>query len=138
MIILIIVRLPYRTISSFHIPEKNHPTLIHKLNLTDEQIEKERIIRNDTRQKIKPLIEKIRAKHEEIRKLTKSESIDSPRIASRQKEIHDLSQKVREIHKRHLENFKKILTNNQKEKFHKIVESSKNNSQNTMSGIPNP
>ena len=123
------------------LPHKPKPTLSQKLQLSQEQILKERLIKSETKAKIKPVISELKKKHKEIKQLAKVEPQNSPKLIKKQQEIQDLSMKVKEIHIAHLHKFKKILTPEQESKFNEITKVNTpdaNNMTNNITPSTNP
>jgi|GEM_PF-2922571 len=90
-----------------------------QLNLTEEQDAKAKQIREQSRDKIKPIFEQIKAEKAKMKELVEQNS--SKEVLEKQREkIAGLMKQAKEIHKQNLENFQGILTPEQKTKFEDI------------------
>jgi Spy/CpxP family protein refolding chaperone len=88
-----------------------------RLNLTDKQKEKAKVIHQQGREQMKPIMMKIEVKRQEIEtvKLTKiSEKAQKERIETLNSEIAELEKQAQEIRKKNTQEFEKILNKKQK------------------------
>ena len=90
--------------------------LRQKLNLTEEQAQKAKEMREASRAKIKPLIDEMRAERAKFREMTQNNAPQDQIDAQKQK-IKELMMRVREVHRQNLGNFEQILTPDQKTQF---------------------
>jgi len=95
-----------------------------RLNLTEEQkahIEKNR---KKDHEKVKPLFEQLKTKHEKIKEVRSDDSLSKDKkikkIKKLKKEIREIKSKLDNYRKQNMENFEKILTEEQKVEFAKI------------------
>ncbi|MBD5402115.1 hypothetical protein HDR58_04875 [bacterium] len=94
-----------------------------RLNLTDKQKEKAKIIHKEGREQIKPIIIQIEQKRQEIEtvKLSRiSEKAQQERIDELTSGIRELEKKAQEIRKANSQEFEKILTKKQKNELAKM------------------
>ena len=95
-----------------------------RLNLTDSQKKKIESYKEKDREKIKPIIEKIKTNREEMRKVkfdpTISRSEKEKKIEKLQKERKSLKEKANKCREENMKNFESVLTPEQKEEFEKI------------------
>lgn len=95
-----------------------------RLNLTDEQ--KKKIAENKAKdkEKIKPIMDSLKQKKEELNKVyedtTISEEEKAQKISELRKDIKNLKAQKVEIYKANMKNFESILTDKQKAEFAKI------------------
>jgi Spy/CpxP family protein refolding chaperone len=88
-----------------------------RLNLTDKQKEKAKVIHQQGREQMKPIMMKIEVKRQEIEtvKLTKiSEKAQKEKIDTLNSEIAELEKQAQEIRKKNTQEFEKILNKKQK------------------------
>ena len=90
-----------------------------KLNLTQEQKDKFKAMRESSRNQIKPLLDELNAERKKFRDLRQSNAKPEELQAQRQKMI-EIKTKIREIHKQNLTYFEQNLTPEQKVKFQEI------------------
>lgn len=100
---------------------KKHLTLAERLNLSKEQIEKEKVIREQTRKEIKPVLKKLAGEYSEYNDLVK-EKADKKEIELQKQIINHLTGKYNKIHEQHLHKIEHILTVKQKETLKNIRE----------------
>jgi len=95
-----------------------------RLNLTETQKKKIETQKAKDREKIKPIMDKMRANHEEMRKIkfdpTLSQKDKEKKITKLQKERNSLKQKADKCRKDNMKSFESILTSSQKAEFAKI------------------
>lgn len=91
----------------------------NRLNLTEEQKAKAKVIHEEAKPKIKPIIEKMRKKIGEIQQLKQS-GASREEIMKKVEEIKALKQEANQIRKKNVEKFESILTPEQKAEFEKI------------------
>lgn len=101
---------------SFH---KNHKTIAQRLELTKEQIAYEKVLREQTKNQLKPLVKKLDDEHDHYNHLVKTNAY-SGQIIEEKKKIEELSFKYNEIHKNHMKKFEQILTKEQSVKFNRL------------------
>jgi|GEM_PF-6512506 len=97
----------------------NHKTLIQMLDLSSRQIEYEELIREESRQQVKPILLELEKTTKEYKELIKNKA-DSNAIIDKKKKIDKLQKKYNKIQKEYMERLKKILTPEQNKKF-KII-----------------
>lgn len=94
-----------------------------RLNLTDKQKEQARAIHQKGREEIKPIINQIEQKRQEIEAVRLSRidvRTQDERINKLIEEINELDKKAREIRKNNSQEFEKILTKKQKNELAKM------------------
>lgn len=94
-----------------------------RLNLTDKQKEKAKAIHQQGREQMKPVMEQISAKRQEIEAVKRSriaEKAQQERIEELTAEIRELHKKAHEIRKANSQEFEKILTKKQKNELAKM------------------
>jgi Spy/CpxP family protein refolding chaperone len=94
-----------------------------RLNLTNKQKEKAKLIHQQGREQIKPIMMQIEVKRQEIEtvKLTRiSEKMQQERIAQLNSEIKELEKQAQEVRKKNSQEFEKILTKKQKAELEKM------------------
>ena len=100
-----------------------------KLNLTDEQKTKAEQIRKDGFEKMKPVMDKIKVKKDEIRAIRENGSLTQAeaktKIDALHKDIMDLKAQAREIRKQNMQDFESILTDKQKKTLEKMKQEGK-------------
>lgn len=99
------------------------PNLEEELNLTEAQKQKARQNRIKGRQQMKPVIEEIRAKKDEVLDTIDSELSDDAKkvkLQELQSEIKALHKKANELRESNMKEFEKILTPEQKTKFEQL------------------
>jgi Spy/CpxP family protein refolding chaperone len=92
-------------------------TILSKLNLTAEQTEKIRALRESFQKDITPLRTRIFEKKAEMRLLWMQTELDAARIKAKEKEIHDLMGQVLEKATDFRLTFRSVLTPEQLSKF---------------------
>ncbi len=115
------------TLAEGTMPIKHHKIQAHeqgvnlgkKLNLTEEQSAKAKGIRENSRSKIKPLIEELRAEKEKYREMVKNKASKEALQTQREK-ILELRKKAQVINKENMANFEQILTPEQKTQFSEL------------------
>jgi len=93
--------------------------LKQQLNLTEEQDVKAKQLREQSREKIKPVFEQIKAEKAKMKEL-REQNAGKEELAKQREKIADLMKQTKEIHKQNLVNFEEILTPEQKTKFQEI------------------
>ena len=94
-----------------------------RLNLTDKQKEKARIIHQQGREEMRPVMIQLSAKHQDIEtvKLSRiSEKAQKERIAQINTEIKELEKQAQEIRKKNSQEFESILNKKQKAELEKM------------------
>lgn len=95
-----------------------------RLNLTDEQKKQINLNREKDRAKMKPIMEKMRTNHEEMRKLkfdaTLTQEEKEKKIQKLVKEKEALKQKANKYRQDNIKSFESVLTDEQKSEFEKI------------------
>jgi len=104
--------------------KQNKEELRQRLNLTTEQQEKAKQIRENARPVIKPLFEQIHQKKQEIRELRQS-GATREELQPKIDEIKSLRQKADALRKENMQKFEAILTPEQKAEFNKFKEEKK-------------
>ena len=116
------------TIKSTNIEKKfdkkrQRPNLDDKLKLSEEQKKKAHDLRMQGHEKIKPVMQKMKAKHDELKSVMDSDlTIDAKnkKINTLEKELLALKQEARKIRTENMKAFEAILTPEQKAEFDKI------------------
>lgn len=88
----------------------------NELNLTEEQAAKAKILREQSREKMKPYFDQIKTEREKLKQMRESNASQED-LAKQREKVADLMKKAKEIHKQNLESFESILTPEQKTKF---------------------
>ncbi len=104
-------------------PKMARPSLDEQLQLTEEQKAKAHEIRMKGHEQIKPVIEKMKAKRQEIKEVAQSslsQDKKDKKIAELKKDIKVLKQEARKIRTENTKEFESILTPEQKAQFEKI------------------
>jgi Spy/CpxP family protein refolding chaperone len=94
-----------------------------RLNLTEKQKEKAKLIHQQGREQLKPIMMQIDVKRQEIEtvKLTRiSEKMQQERISQLNSEIKELEKQAQEIRKKNSQDFEKILNKKQKAELEKM------------------
>lgn len=107
----------------FNKKRPQRPNLDEVLKLTDEQKKKAHDLRMQGHEKIKPVMEKTKAKYDELKAVMGSDlSIDdkNKKINTLEKELLSLKQEARKIRTENMKAFEAILTPEQKAEFDKI------------------
>ncbi len=103
----------------------SHEAFEKRLNLTDEQKALAKAQREASREKIKPIIDEIKAKKAEIEAVQKTKlmqrDIDA-RVEELQGEIKELRKQAHEIRKENMKAFEATLTDDQKKELKKMKE----------------
>lgn len=97
--------------------------LDEQLNLSEEQKAKAHEIRMEGREKMKPVFEKIKAKHQEIKEVQQSnlsQEEKTKKLTTLKKDMKQLKREIRKISNENTQEFEAILTPEQKAKFEKI------------------
>jgi len=105
--------------------EKKREEFESRLQLTDKQKEQAKVIREKGREEIKPVMDKIKAKYEEIQTVKRSRitvEAQNERINALNEEISALKKYAGELRKKNMEEFENILTRNQKKELTKMKE----------------
>lgn len=108
--------------------KKDRPNLDERLKLTEEQKTKAHEIRMQGHEKIKPVMKKMKAKHEEIKQVAQSnitKEEKDKKIATLKKDMQKLKQEARQIRNENTKQFEAILTPEQKAEFEKIKQEAK-------------
>ena len=116
----------------FHKPpmHKNRIDFDKKLKLTEEQKAKAKEIHQKGFEQIKPVMEKMRLKHEEIEAVKRSSAtpeVQAEQIVKLRKEMKELKHQAREIQMKNMKEFESILTETQKKELKKIKEEGRKN-----------
>lgn len=109
-------------------PRMQKPNFDERLKLTDEQKKQAKEIRMKGHEKIKPVMEQIKTKHEEIKKVANSDISKAKKekqIKALKQDIQKLKQQARTIRNENTKEFEAILTDEQKAEFTKIKEEAK-------------
>lgn len=100
----------------------------NRLKLTDEQKAKAKEIRLNGHKEMKPIMEKLKAKHQEAESIRNSkldESAKQEKLAKVRLDIKDLRSQAREIQKKNMQEFESILTDKQKKEIEKMKKEGK-------------
>ena len=96
-----------------------------RLKLTDEQKVQAKAIHEKGFEKIKPIFDQMKLKHEELESVKKSnlsEEAKTEKITALKKEIRDLRHQARAVKMENMKEFESILTDKQKKELQKIKE----------------
>ncbi len=96
-----------------------------RLKLTDEQKAKAKEIHQKGFEEIKPIMEKLNLKREEIAAVKRSNltpEVQAEKIVQLRKETRELKRQAREIQMKNMKEFEAILTDKQKNELKKIKE----------------
>ncbi len=97
-----------------------------RLKLTDEQKKQIEANRIQDREKIKPIFEELKAKHQEMKKIDSDTTLSAEEKAQKKdvirQDIKELKLKADNCRKENMQNFESILTEKQKKEFTKIKE----------------
>jgi len=104
-------------------PDKKgeRPDLTKALNLTPEQVEKSKQIREEGRKKMEPIVNNIKAEKKKLMELKQSGASEAE-IAAQREKIKGLFEQAKVVHKENFEKFQQILTAEQKAKLKKMEE----------------
>ena len=95
-----------------------------RLNLTEKQKEKAKVIHKKGHQEMKPVMDKIITKRKEIMTIKKdetiSEDVKQQKINTLNEEIKELNKQAGEIRKKNSKDFEKILNKKQKKELEKM------------------
>lgn len=95
-----------------------------RLNLSDKQKEKAKALHEKGREQIHPVMEKIKAKNQELKEIKSSTNLDETakqeKISKIKSEIKALDRQAREIRKENSAEFEKILNKKQKKELEKM------------------
>ncbi len=96
-----------------------------RLKLTDAQKEQARVIREKGHEQMKPIMEKIKEKHEEINavRLSKlTQQMKDEKVNQLRKEIKELKKQANTIRNQNMREFESILTTKQLKELNKMKE----------------
>lgn len=103
--------------------EKRKADFEKRLKLTDEQKVQAKAIREKTHEQMRPIMEKIRAKHQEIRMIRMSRmavEMQDEKIAAIKVELKELNKQARELRQQNMKEFEAILTPKQQKELKKM------------------
>jgi len=101
-----------------------------RLNLTDEQKAQAKEIHKKGFEEIKPIMDKVHLKREEIEAVKRSNlapEAQAEKIVQLRKELRDLQRQTRGIQMKNMKEFEAILTDKQKKELKKIKEEGRKN-----------
>lgn len=101
-----------------------------RLKLTDDQKVKAKDIHKKGFDEIKPIMDKLKLKHEEIEAVKRSKlapEAQAEKIVELRKECKELKHQAREIQMKNMKEFESILTDKQKKELKKIKEEGRKN-----------
>lgn len=98
---------------------KNPKTLAQHLELTKQQIVFEKLMRKENQKEIKPVLEKLEIETKSYKRLV-ARKADQNVINAEKEVINKLDEKYNDIQKKHMIQFEKILTKEQKDKFKRL------------------
>lgn len=101
-----------------------------RLNLTEAQKTQAKAIHEKGFKEIKPIMDKLQLKHEEIEAVKRSRlapEAQAEKIVQLRKECRELKHQAREIQKKNMKEFEAILTDKQKKELQKIKEEGRKN-----------
>lgn len=103
----------------------------NKLGLTDEQKAKAKLIHEQGREQMKPVMDKMMAKHEAIKAIKENTALTeeqkTAQIEQQVKELKALKQHSRELREKNMKEFENILTKDQKKTLTKMKEEGRKN-----------
>ena len=99
--------------------KKAPPGLMKKLNLSEDQAAKAKAIREQSRGKIKPIVEQIRSERHKLGEM-RQQSSPQDQLTDQKEKIKSLVDQAKSIHKQNLQSFETILTPEQKTQFEEI------------------
>lgn len=106
------------------IHQKKLQEMYLSLNLTEDQIKQSEQIKQASKEKMKPLIEKEKAKHKEIRSIRDNDDIlikvQDKKIEAIEAELKVIRQEIRQVKQDERKAFKALLTPEQKTKLEEI------------------
>ena len=94
----------------------NHKTIAQMLELTSRQTEYEKMLKEENIKEVKPVLAELEKTTKIYKELIKNKA-DNDLIIAEKKKIDNLYKKYSEIQKNHMEQFEKMLTKVQKNKF---------------------
>lgn len=112
-----------------------------RLNLTDEQKTKAKEIHQKGFEEIKPIMDKLQLKHEEIEAVKRSKlapEAQAEKIVQLKKECRDLKRQARDVQMKNMKEFEAILTDKQKQELQKIKEEGRKNFEKKHKKHPGP
>lgn len=116
------IRLTPEQMNEIH--QKKLQEMYLSLNLTEDQIKQSEQIKQASKEKMKPLIEKEKAKHKEIRAIKDNDDIlikvQDKKIEAIEAELKVIRQEIRQVKQDERKAFKAILTPEQKTKLEEI------------------
>lgn len=129
--------------NDFHRPPMapNKVNFEKRLNLTEAQKAKAKEIHQKGFEEIKPIMDKLRLKHEEIEAVKRSKlapEAQAERIVALRKECRELKHKAREIQMKNMKEFEAILTEKQQKELKKIKEEGRKNFERNHKKHPMP
>lgn len=107
-----------------HKKDCERPKIKEYLNLSPEQTEQAKALRENSREKIKPLIENFKAERTKLKEL-KQQNASEEEIKAQIEKIKKTKVQLKEIREKNLAQFEAILTAEQKVKFKKFQEEQK-------------
>lgn len=110
--------------------EKKRAEFENRLKLTDEQKAKAKEIRQKGHEEMKPVMEKIKVKYDEIANIKRNkmaEHAQQEQIAEVQKQIKALKRHAHEIRMKNMKEFESILTKKQLKELKKMKEEGRKN-----------
>lgn len=113
-----------------HKPKFDKESFEKRLKLTDEQKEQARLIRQKGHEQMKPIMEKMKEKRQEIEAVKRSRmavQMQQEKIAELQKEIGALKREAHELRMQNMKNFESILTKKQLKELKKMKEEGRKN-----------
>jgi hypothetical protein len=97
----------------------SHKTLAQMLELNSRQVEYEKLLKEENRRQVRPVLLEIEKTTKEYKQLIINKA-DSAVLVAEKKKIDRLHEKYNKIQRDHMEKFEKILTVDQNKKF-KII-----------------
>ena len=94
-----------------------------RLKLTDEQKAKAKELRMKNREEMKPIIEQIKAKHQEAEAVKRSRisvEMQQEKLAQIRAELKDLHKQAHELRMKNMQDFESLLTKKQKKELAKM------------------
>lgn len=104
-------------------PKMKRPNFDERLKLTEDQKAQAHQIRMKGHEKIKPVMDKMKAKHDEIRQVAQSnlsQAEKDKKMLALKEDMRKLKKEARQIRMENTKEFEAILTDEQKTEFEKI------------------
>ncbi|MEI7474047.1 MAG: Spy/CpxP family protein refolding chaperone [bacterium] len=104
--------------------ECQRPKIKDYLNLTPDQAQKAKAMREASKGKIKPLIDNLKAEYQKLKQM-REQKAPSQDIAQQQEKVRAMRKQVQQVREENMKQFEAILTPDQKVQFAKFREERK-------------